>query len=215
VRTKVKICGVTRLDDAQRAADLGAWAIGMVLWPHSARFCPPDAAEEIGTLMRRRVETAGVFVNATLDEVALAADRYGLALLQLHGDEGPSYCREAARRTGCRVIKAARVRDGASVRALGAFKTDLHLLDAHVGGLPGGTGETFDWELVRRRAPDVPLILSGGLSPGNVGAAVAEVHPSAVDVASGVETSPGIKDEALLSAFFGAVRAADVAQAAA
>ncbi|MDQ4047960.1 MAG: phosphoribosylanthranilate isomerase, partial [Actinomycetota bacterium] len=181
--TKVKICGVTDIEDARLAAELGAWAIGMILWPGSERACPPDQADVIGAELRRETELAGVFVNATLDEVALAADRFGLTLLQLHGDEGPAYCREAARRTGCRVMKAARVKDAASIRRLEPFRTDLHLLDAHARGAYGGTGTTFDWELVRGHPADLPIVLSGGLTPENVGAAIAAVRPFAVDTA--------------------------------
>jgi phosphoribosylanthranilate isomerase len=212
VSPRVKICGVTRLADARLAVDLGAWAIGLILWPGSRRACPPESAEEIGVLLRRQVQTVGVFVNQTLDEVASAADRYSLSLLQLHGDEGPAYCREAARRTGCRVIKAVRVRDAASVRGIAAFRTDLHLLDGHVPGLRGGTGEAFDWQLVRRHDDAVPLMLSGGLTADNVGEAIATVEPYAVDVASGVEVDgqPGLKDEARMTAFFRAVEAAGV-----
>ena len=147
--TKVKICGITELDDARRAASLGAWALGLIFWPGSPRRCEPEAAEQIGAALRRQAELTGVFVNATLDEVAQAADRFRLTLLQLHGDEGPAYCREAARRTGCRVMKAARVRNASSIRALEPFHTDYHLLDAHVPEVPGGTGHTFEWELAR------------------------------------------------------------------
>ncbi len=207
--TKVKICGVTDPADARLAADLGAWAVGLIFWPQSPRTCSTDAAEEIGALLRRRLEIVGVFVNATLDEVALSADRFSLSILQLHGDEGPAYCREAARRTGCRVMKAVRVRDAASVRALGAFRTDLHMLDAHVKGLRGGTGEPFDWSFARVHARKVPLVLSGGLGPENVGGAVESVAPYAVDSASGTESEPGHKDPALMEAFFAGVAAAD------
>ena len=207
--TEVKICGITRAEDAEAAVDLGAWALGMIFWPASARACDLQAAEQIGLRLKRSVELAGVFVNAPLDEVAATAERCSLTLLQLHGDEGPMYCREAARRTGCRVIKATRVRDAASVEGLRGFPTDYHLLDAHVSGSRGGTGETFNWELARRhRGPAAPLILSGGLTPGNVGEAIAAVAPQAVDVASGTDAAPGIKDPAKLRAFFGAVEAA-------
>ena len=207
--TRVKICGITGPEDALRAVDLGAWAIGMVFWPDSPRVCPPDEAEAIGAELHRRVELAGVFVNASLDEVALLADRCRLSLLQLHGDEGPAYCREAARRTGCRVMKAARVRDAAQVRALRAFPTDFHLLDANSPHAPGGTGRTFDWELARLHSGAPPVVLSGGLTPDNVGEAIAVVHPFAVDTASGTEAAPGRKDPAKLRAFFRAVAAAD------
>ena len=205
--TKVKICGITELDDARRAASLGAWALGMIFWPGSPRRCEPEAAEEIGAALRRQAELAGVFVNATLDQVADAADRFHLSLLQLHGDEGPAYCREAARRTGCRVIKAATVRNAASIRALEPFHTDYHLLDAHVPDVPGGTGRTFEWELARTHG-GAPLLLSGGLTPSNVAEAIAIAEPFAVDVASGTEAAPGRKDGRKLEEFFRAVGAA-------
>lgn len=207
--TLVKACGVARVEDARLAVDLGAWAIGLVLVPASPRACPPDVAEEIGATLRRRVEIAGVFSNATLDEVALAADRFALSILQLHGDEGPAYCREAARRTGCRVMRAVRVRDAASVRALRPYQVDYHLLDAYSPHAAGGTGATFDWELARVHDRSTPLVLSGGLSADNVGEAIEAVRPWAVDSASGTEASPGTKDPARLTAFFRAVSAAD------
>lgn len=212
--TKVKICGITRPEDAEAAVGLGAWALGLIFWPHSPRACAPQTAEQIGLSLRRSVELAGVFVNAPLDELAALADRCSLSILQLHGDEGPAYCREAARRTGCRVMKAVRVRDAASVDHLRAFPTDLHMLDAHVPGRPGGTGETFNWELAGRHRGPAPLVLSGGLRPDNVGEGIAVVRPWAVDSASGTEAAPGRKDTAKLTAFVRAVRAADAAPAA-
>jgi phosphoribosylanthranilate isomerase len=207
--TRVKICGITRPVDARLAADLGAWALGMVFWPGSPRVCAIDDAEAIGAEFRRRLQLAGVFVNATLDEVAATTDRCGLTLVQLHGDEGPAYCREAARRTGCRVMKAVRVRDAAQVRDLQRFHTDFHLLDAYSPRTPGGTGETFAWELVREHGADPPVVLSGGLTPENVGEAIAAARPFAVDTASGTEAEPGRKDPAKVNAFFRAVEAAD------
>jgi phosphoribosylanthranilate isomerase len=212
---KVKFCGITTLDDARLAADAGAWAIGLIFWAGSPRRCDPAVATEIAGAMKRRVETVGVFVNPTLDELARTADSVGLTILQLHGDEGPSFCAEAARRTGCKVIKAVRVRSGADVQAVLAFHTDYHLLDSHVVGRRGGSGETFDWELARRHsgpAHPVPMILSGGLRPDNVAEAIAAVQPFAVDVASGVEVDggpPARKDPAKLRAFAEAVRSAE------
>jgi phosphoribosylanthranilate isomerase len=203
--TRVKVCGITRLDDARQAVELGAWALGLVFHPPSPRRVDVEAAEEIGALLRREVELAGVWVNRPLDEVTATADRCRLSLLQLHGDEGPAYCREAARRTGCRVIKAVRVRDASSVRGLEPFHTDFHLLDAHLPGRVGGTGETFNWELARGHRGPVPLILSGGLDPDNVEDAIRAVRPWAVDGASGTEASPGVKDPARLRALFRAV----------
>jgi phosphoribosylanthranilate isomerase len=207
--TVVKVCGNTNLEDARRAADLGAWALGLIFWPESPRSCTVEAAEAIGAELRRRVELTGVFVNAALDEVAEKADRCALSILQLHGDEGPAYCREAQRRTGCVVMKAARVKDAAQVRDLEAFRVDYHLLDAYHPQTPGGTGETFNWELARRHRGPAKVVLSGGLTPDNVGEAISVARPFAVDSASGTEASPGRKDPAKLEAFFRAVAAAD------
>jgi phosphoribosylanthranilate isomerase len=206
--TRFKICGTTSLADAELAAEAGAWAIGVILWSGSPRRCDPGEALRISRALRRRVEVAGVFVNAPLDEVTGLADALGLGIVQLHGDEGPAFCAEVARRTGAKVMKAAAVRSGADVAALEAFHTDLHLLDAHRPGLRGGTGETFDWELLRRRRTTVPLVLSGGLTPENVGDAIAATHPFAVDTASGTEAAPGVKDPGKVRAFAEAVAAA-------
>jgi phosphoribosylanthranilate isomerase len=198
---RVKFCGITRLEDAVEAASLGAWAIGLNHYPSSPRFCEADAAVEISAAMKRRLEVVGVFVNPTLDELVSAAENESLTMLQLHGGEGPAFCREAARRTGCKVIKAIRVRSAADVQAAEAFRTDFHLLDAHRPEAHGGTGASFDWELLADRRSEVPLILAGGLAPENVDEAVAMVRPHAVDVASGVESEPGIKDHAMMASF--------------
>jgi phosphoribosylanthranilate isomerase len=212
--TKIKFCGLTDPGDADAAVAAGAWALGVILWPGSPRRCRRAVAAEIAAAHRRHVQIAGVFVNPTLDEVARAADEIGLSLLQLHGDEGPVFCGEVARRTGCRVIKAARVRSRADIQALTAFRTDFHLLDSYRKGVPGGTGETFAWDLARSHPTRVPMILSGGLTPENVGDAIGAVRPYAVDVASGVESAPGRKDHDKLRAFVTAVSAADGATAA-
>jgi phosphoribosylanthranilate isomerase len=208
---RIKICGITGLDDAQRAVEAGAWTLGLILFPGSPRRCALPAAERISATLRRQAEICGVFVNAPLEEVTGTADGLGLTIVQLHGDEGPAYCSEVARRTGAKVIKAARVRGRADINALEAFHTDFHLLDAHIPGQYGGTGETFDWELVRRRRTDTPLVLSGGLTAENVGEAIAATQPFAVDTASGTEARPGVKDPEKLRAFAAAVAAtADV-----
>jgi phosphoribosylanthranilate isomerase len=204
---RIKFCGITGLDDAKRAVEAGAWALGVILFSGSARRCALADAERIAATLRRQVEVCGVFVNAPLDEVTGIADGVGLTMVQLHGDEGPAYCSEVARRTGAKVIKAARVRGGADINALEAFHTDFHLLDAHQPGLYGGTGATFDWELVRRRRTSTPFILSGGLSPDNVADAIEATHPFAVDTASGTEARPGVKDPEKLRAFAAAVAA--------
>jgi phosphoribosylanthranilate isomerase len=203
--TKVKLCGTTRLEDAELAVELGAWAIGFILWPHSKRHVEPGVAAGIARQVRRRVETVGVFVNQPLDEVEAAADAIGLTHVQLHGDEGPAFCAAVRERTGCRVIKALRIASAADLRDAARYHTDYHLLDSSVHGLRGGSGQTWDWELVAQRRSDVPAILSGGLTPENVADGIAAVRPYAVDVASGVEASPGIRDPAKAEAF---VRAA-------
>jgi phosphoribosylanthranilate isomerase len=206
----IKFCGITNVEDAELALAAGAWALGMILWPGSPRRCELESAAEIAAIARRRAELAGVFVNAPLGRIARLADELGLTLVQLHGDEGPAFCAEVARRTGCKVVKAARVRSGGDIQALAPYRTDFHLLDSYVPGKPGGSGETFAWELARAHGSRVPLILSGGLTPENVGAAIAAVRPYAVDVASGVERAgdPRRKDPAKLEAFAAAVREA-------
>jgi phosphoribosylanthranilate isomerase len=211
---RIKFCGLTNLEDAELAVAAGAWAIGLIFWPGSKRRCRLGAAAEIAAALRRRVEIAGVFVNATLDELAATAEAVPLSLVQLHGDEGPAYCAEAARRTGAKLIKAARVRSRADIQALAPFHTDYHLLDSYSPSAPGGTGETFAWELARAHRGKVPVILSGGLTPENVGPAIAAVRPFAVDVASGVERRPGRKDPDRLAAFAAAVRSTVEAPAA-
>jgi phosphoribosylanthranilate isomerase len=145
-------------------------------------------------------------VNPTLQELTATAEAIGLTIVQLHGEEGPAFCGEVARRTGCKVIKAVRVRTGADLQALTAFWTDYHLLDSYVPGVRGGTGETFAWETARGHRARVPVILSGGLTATNVAEAIEVVRPYAVDVASGVEMTPGVKDPEKLRAFAAAVR---------
>jgi phosphoribosylanthranilate isomerase len=213
--TRVKLCGITSPEDARMATDAGAWAIGLIFAAESKRRCDIGVASEIGAAFRRRVEVAGVFLNSPLDEVVELADLCSLTMLQLHGDEGPTYCAEAARRTGLKVIKAARVRDKASVQALRAFRVavDFHLLDAYVEGAPGGTGQTFQWDLAKTRGSGPPLILSGGIDADNVGAAIAAVQPFAVDSASGTEAAPGVKDPAKVTALMRAVEQASLAVA--
>jgi len=208
---RVKICGVTNLDDALLATEAGAWALGMIFAPVSERRCEVAEAERIADELRRRVEVTGVFANASLDELAAIADACSLSVVQLHGDEGPAYCTEVARRTGAKVMKAVRARDKASVRALLAYRdrVDFHMIDAYVPDKLGGTGETFAWELAKERAEShVPLVLSGGITPDNVGDAIAAVRPFAVDSASGTEAAPGRKDPAKVAALIRAVEQA-------
>jgi phosphoribosylanthranilate isomerase len=214
----VKVCGITNLEDAELAAALGAWTIGMIFYDGSPRRASLEQAERIGAALRRKVQLCGVFVNASLEQVVQTSEQVGLSMLQLHGEEGPSFCAEAARRTGARVVKAAQVSGPGDVRDLGRFHVDFHLLDARASGpqrsgLRGGTGETFDWGLLAARRSKVPLILSGGLSPQNVAEAITLVRPHAVDTASGTEAAPGHKDPQKLRAFFEAVEGSAVGAA--
>jgi len=206
--TRVKVCGMTSLEDAEHAASHGAWAIGLIHHPASPRFVEPETAERIGAALKRRCEVAGVFVNSPIEDVVRAAEREQLTMLQFHGEEGPAFCTEARRRTGAKVIKALRVRTAADVRTAEAFRTDFHLFDAHRRGTPGGTGESFDWELLAARRSKVPMLLAGGLTPDNVGEAIAIARPFGVDVVSGVEAEPGRKDRRRVEAFLEAVATA-------
>ena len=205
---RAKLCGITNVEDAHLCAEAGAWALGMIFFRGSKRRCDVATAEQITNELRRKVEVVGVFVNAELDEVAAVADACSLSMIQLHGDEGPAYCTEIARRTGAKVVKAVRARDKASVRALYAYRdrVDFHMVDAYVPGKLGGTGETFSWDLLSDRHSALPLILSGGITPDNAAEAVRAVAPFALDSASGTEAAPGRKDPAKVTAL---IRAAE------
>jgi phosphoribosylanthranilate isomerase len=207
---RVKICGITNLDDAAEAVRLGAWGIGLIHYGESPRHVEPAEATAISAAFRRKCEVVGVFVNPELEEVAKAVEDSALTMVQLNGEEGPSFCAEVARRTGVKVIKAIHVSSAADIHAAEAFRTDFHLFDRRSGGLWGGTGESFDWGLLRERRSAVPAILAGGLRPENVAEAIATAHPYAVDVASGVEAEPGRKDHATMAAFFEAAKATGV-----
>lgn len=210
---KVKICGITRLEDAEAAAEAGAWAIGLNHSAASPRQVDLGVAEEIGRALQRRVEVAGVFVNAPMDDIVLAVESERLTLVQLHGEEGPSFCAEVARKTGARVIKAFRVKSPGDVSAARAYRTDYHLFDTFAREAHGGTGKTFDWDLLRTRKGGVPAIVAGGLDPDNVGEAIAASNPWGVDVASGVEAGePGVKDHNRIVSFMAAAERAGAIQ---
>jgi phosphoribosylanthranilate isomerase len=205
---RVKFCGITNMDDAAEGVLLGAWALGLIHYEKSPRAVEPGVAAEIGAAFRRKCELVGVFVNPTLDEVDRAVENAGLTMVQLNGAEGSSFCAEVARRTGLKVIKGIHVASAADIHAAEAYRTDFHLFDRRGDGLWGGTGESFDWELLRGHRSKVPWILAGGLRPDNVAEAIAVTHPYAVDVASGVEAEPGRKDHALMAAFIEAAQPA-------
>jgi len=205
-RTRVKFCGITRVEDAREAVRLGADAIGLVFYPGSPRAVGLEDAARIAAAVPPFVSVVGLFVDAEADFVheALAAVR--VDLLQFHGDECPADCGGFGRP----YIKALRMREGVDVQAYAKTYADAAglLLDAYVPGQPGGTGTHFDWARIPRDL-DRPLILAGGLTPANVAEAIAAARPFAVDVSGGVEADKGIKDRARMAAFSAAVAAAD------
>ncbi len=201
---RIKICGITNLEDALLAAELGAQALGFIFYPKSPRSIKPDAARDIIKSLPPLVLSVGVFVDEEAEVVRDVAARVGLDWVQLHGKESPEYCRVLGRR----VIKGFRIRDHNSLTALPSYRDAVQafLLDAYRPGTPGGTGETFDWEVARRAKELGPVILAGGLTAANVAQAIKIAQAAGVDVASGVEAAPGKKDPEKLRAFFKAVR---------
>ena len=207
MRTRVKICGITRAQDAQAAAAEGADAIGLVFYRPSPRYVSAEQAREITMQTPPFVATDGVFVNPSREEVEQAISASGATLLQFHGDESPDFCSSFSRP----YIKAARIRPGLDlIKYLSPYSAArAWMLDAFHHDLWGGTGGAFDWSLVPARMAR-PIILSGGLTTNNVADAIRRVRPYAVDVSSGVEASKGIKDAARIAAFIGAVEHEDV-----
>jgi phosphoribosylanthranilate isomerase len=203
VRTRIKICGITRPEDARMAVKLGADAIGLVFYAPSPRSIGPEQARAIIAAVPPFVTIVGLFVDPAPNEVESVLRRCSLGLLQFHGDEAPDFCRGF----GLPYIKAARVRTDADlVQYLSCYHAAQGwLLDAYHDQLYGGTGESFDWKLIPRDLAR-PVILSGGLTPDNVGAAVRQVRPWAVDVSSGVEAAKGVKDAAKIAAFIAGVK---------
>lgn len=203
MKTRIKICGITRIEDGLAAARLGADAIGLVFYEPSPRAVTPEQARAIADALPPFVTTVGLFVNAEAARVREVLAAVPLQVLQFHGDEPPEFCSGFDRP----FLKALRVRAGVDLlQCAKDFKRASGLLlDAWVEGMRGGTGATFDWSLVPRKLP-LPVVLSGGLDPGNVEAAVRAVQPWAVDVSSGVESAKGIKDAAKIEAFINGVR---------
>jgi phosphoribosylanthranilate isomerase len=202
---RVKVCGIGRREDADLAVSLGANALGFVFWPGSPRAVAADTVREITRTLPPFVEAVGVFVNQAPADVRDITARAGLTAIQLHGDEAP----EAFVARGLRVIKAVGVGDAFSPEALAAVPVNVTvLLDVHDPVRRGGTGQTIDWSVAAEAARTRPVILAGGLTPANVRDAVQTVQPYAVDVSSGVESAPGIKDATKLRAFFAALQGA-------
>ena len=201
---KVKICGITSLDDALHACAGGADALGFVFYEKSPRCVTPEQARAIVAALPPFVTSVGLFVNAEPRRIHEIVAFCGLDVIQLHGDEGPADCDFSPHR----VVKALRVRDAASLEEHQAYNVAALLLDAWVKGVYGGTGATFNWELSAEIARQRPVILAGGLTATNVAAAVRAVRPYAVDVSSGVEAKPGRKDHERVAAFIAAAKGA-------
>jgi len=202
---RIKICGITNLEDALRCADAGADMLGFNFYPGSPRHIEPDAAGKIIEQLPVAILSVGVFVNAGKPEaVARLADAAGVTAVQLHGDESPSYCQELAGRF---VIKSLRAGDGFDPKSAAEYETEAILLDSFDQSLRGGTGRTFDWSIALSTKTKVAkLILAGGLRPENVAQAVASVQPYGVDACSSLESWPGRKDIGRVRAFITAIR---------
>jgi phosphoribosylanthranilate isomerase len=202
--TRVKICGVTTVQDAEMCVAAGVDAIGLNFWSGSVRACEERVAVQIAQSVAGRVLLVGVFVDASLDEIQRLRAAVPLGCVQLHGAEPPALLAHLLPHA----YKAVRVRGVSAVEDARRFPGDHILLDAFVPGVPGGTGATFDWAVAKQVAAERKVTLAGGLSPDNVADAVREVHPYCVDTASGVESSPGRKDEGLVRAFVSAAKRA-------
>lgn len=204
--TRIKICGITRPEDARLAVDGGADAIGLVFYGPSPRCVSVAQAAEIAAAVAPLVTVVGLFVNESREEILRILQQVPIGMLQFHGDETGDFCRQFDRPW----MKALRVKPDTDLPAACA---DYHgasaiLLDAWQDGVPGGTGKTFDWQLVRDTLP-LPMVLAGGLTAENVGQAIAQLSPAAVDVSGGVEAAPGRKDATRIEQFIAAVHAAD------
>ena len=199
---RVKICGITNVDDALHAVEAGVDALGFIFYPDSPRYVAPAAARTIIERLPPFTTSVGVFVNEGRDGIKRVIKECGLSLLQLHGDESPADCLTLGRP----VIKAIRLRSRDDVVRMSEYAVKGFVLDTYVDGTWGGTGKTVDWGLAREATRHGPVILAGGLTPDNVGQAIAEVQPFGVDVSSGVEISPGTKDSQKMRQFIVAAR---------
>ena len=201
--TQIKICGITNIDDALCAASCGADAVGFIFHPASPRYIAPERAKEIIAALPAELVKVGVFVNREAEDVAQTVEDCGLDLIQLHGDESPEYCRRFPPE---RVIKAVFPRTPEDLRALVAYDVRAFLADFREAGRYGGTGKRADWVLAEMLGKTHPLILAGGLCIENIGEALAAVAPGAVDINSGCERTPGIKDHDRMKRIIGLIR---------
>jgi phosphoribosylanthranilate isomerase len=202
---KIKICGITRAEDAFAAIEAGADALGFMFYAASPRCITPTQAAPILRALPPFVAKVGVFVDAAEVDVRSVIEECGIDTLQFHGQETPDYCRRFQQK----VIKAFRMRDASSLAATADYAQETWLLDSYVPGKPGGTGETFNWALAAQAVlRGGRVLLAGGLTPENVGSAIQQVNPFGVDVSSGVESAPGVKDPRKIRAFIDAARKA-------
>ncbi len=205
--TEIKICGITRLEDALCAAACGADAVGFIFHPASPRYIAPERAKEIISELPRGIAKVGVFVNRKREEVEQVAGACGLDLIQLHGDESPAYCRLFPPEL---LIKAVSPKTAQELGKLGTYKVRAFLADSRDAGRYGGTGKRADWNLAAALKKTLPLILAGGLDAENIGTALAAVAPQAVDINSGCELAPGIKDHARMRRIIGLIRSGEL-----
>ena len=194
---KVKICGITNLDDALLAVDAGADALGFVFFGPSPRNVSPEQASAIIRRLPPFIQTVGLFVNESLSTINETADACGLDIIQLHGEESPDFCIGVKRR----VLKALRVRNITSLEPMASYRVSAFLLDAWSPNARGGTGKTFNWDIAASAAKDGKIVLAGGLTTGNIADAIRQVRPYGVDVSSGVEVTPGKKDAVKINEF--------------
>lgn len=201
---RIKICGITNKQDAIEASGLGADMLGFILYKDSKRYIEPKKIRDVLNEVPDTIAKVGVFVDENAKKVIEIAQDCSFDMLQFHGKESPEYC--AQFKDSYKIIKAFRIKDKKSLESINDYDVDYYLLDTHIDGLKGGTGKTFDWKLIEGYELLRPVILSGGLTPENVGSAIQNVVPYGVDVSSGVEASPGKKALKLMKEFVDNVR---------
>jgi len=200
--TRIKICGITNVQDALLASDLGSDALGFIFYPGSKRYIEPGIASEIISSLPPFITTVGVFVNQSLEEIRTVRDRTGIDLVQLHGDETPDFCSGLP----FKAVKALRVKERSDIALVELYPMQAILFDKYSDDAYGGTGEIFPWDWLKDLKTSKSIILSGGLTPGNVKGVINRVKPYAVDISSGVEDSPGKKNAEKMRKFIEAVR---------
>ncbi|OGI21735.1 MAG: hypothetical protein A2287_05725 [Candidatus Melainabacteria bacterium RIFOXYA12_FULL_32_12] len=205
---KIKICGITTLEDASLAAQLGAWAVGFIFYKKSPRYIEPDKAKLIIKELPDNIEKIGVFVDLPLDEIQDIALKTGITQIQLHGNESKDFCTEVVNKINLPVIKAIRIKDFTDLSSIPEYKNIVSaiLLDSYSKNLFGGTGESFNWGIAKKaKTYNMPIIIAGGINPDNVANVYTEIQPYALDISSGIEEYKGIKDHNKLKKLFSAV----------